>query len=136
MNSFKAIMEECCYHLCCSEPAQHYSFLCLQTVHAVYVCSECRDGMKDLCELVYELCTTVSRFGVPHPFTPWSNASLYHVEGYSALRLLMKYLLEIMETLEVKISTRWPSYSYIEETLSVLGDNLRCIEHIRRLECS
>lgn len=129
-------MEEPCYHICCSEPAEHYVFLCLSTVHTVYVCVGCQEKMKEMCNLVYELSVTISSLGVPNPLTQWTCATSFHVLKCSSLRLLMKYLLEILEQLEVKISTRWPSYTYIEDTISILNQNLLYVEHQRNLENS
>ena len=103
-------MEEPCYHLCCAEQAKHYAFLCLETLHAVYVCPGCREKMQEMCKLVYELSTAISSFGVPHPLIPWHPGASFHVLNCNLLRLIMKYLLETLEWLEVKISTRWPSH--------------------------
>ena len=79
------VMDEFCYRLCCSDPAERYIFLCLRTVHAVYLCSRCWNEIKDTTALVYDLSINISRQGVPNPLIEWSPEAAYILPNCSVL---------------------------------------------------
>ena len=120
-----------CVRTFCPEKSRHRIFLHIHgKLLNIPVCCECYSHLKKLSNPIQEVLTCIENVA-PSPTTDWTTEekSLFDMKLPKWVDLMMRYLRDLLDQLEMNVMGSFGDTSHITNTLKTVSKNIDYIGH-------
>lgn len=123
-------LENNCEHKFCANASEYQTTIHLNKIITIHLCDNCYDKIDRIANEIADLTGCLETFPIIHPMTEWQFPPEMLYLSFKPLLHLMKFLLELLEQLDIALTYTWVGVEPLEDAIKAVQLNISQINNL------